>query len=248
MPRRRRNDPAGLPERPNLATDPVRVMELANEVQRKIAYLVAGYREQMRLDLHRQGFNASLKRLQNAVEAPSEPGVKQSRLNPWIEFAINIEARKLAGRGDDVSLLEEDGPFVRQAAIKVAERSKAIRGRQGKAALRRYVEGVIAVIQEAVGKPVMAPRDKGDVYDPHLSGALGKTLRAAVDRMQPKVTDSELSYWVREIRKKYAGKPMRFLDMFPGYGATVEGETGAPVLRPPYRIERATISVPIYCP
>lgn len=99
--------------------------------------------------------------------------------------------------------------------------------------LRRYVEGLVAAMQKATGKPVMAPRDRDDVYDPHLPGNMGTALRIVVDSVQPKVTGSELAYWVCETRKKYAGKPMRFLDMYPAYDATVEHQTGVPMLRPP---------------
>lgn len=57
-------------------------------------------------------------------------------------------------------------------------------------------------MQEASGKPVMALRDKGGVYDPQLpAGAAGLWIRWAVDQMEPRITDTRLSFWVRNTRR-----------------------------------------------
>lgn len=105
----------------------------------------------------------------------------------------------------------------------------------------------MALMQDATGLPVIAMRDKDSVYDPQLPGASGKAIRFLVDRFEPGVSDSKLSYWVRQARKKYSGKPMRFCDLFPGYGMTI-GSDGMPAGSLTHRIERFEFSAPIYCP
>jgi len=63
------------------------------------------------------------------------------------------------------------------------------------------------------------------------------------------VSEPTLGSLVRAARSKYAGKPMRFCDYCPGFGARASmHETGLPVLAAPYRLERLEVSAPIFCP
>lgn len=115
-----------------MVTDPFREAELIAEFQRRVRYLADAYQLEMSLGLDRRSFNASLARLKASAGRPIDSRVRQSRLSPWLEVAINIEVRALAGYPADAPLSAEDGPHVRQAAINVVARAKPIRvGRDG---------------------------------------------------------------------------------------------------------------------
>lgn len=123
-----------------------------------------------------------------------------------------------------------------------------LRGNPGDTLLRRYVEALMALIQEATGTPVLATRHKDNLYEPQLVGIVGKTIRHIIGGLEPSVTETRLVNWVCEIRRERAGKPMRFRDYFPGYGARIDEDTGLPVLTGSVRLERLEINTPIFCP
>lgn len=131
MPRRRRNDPAGVSDIPKVVTDPVRVEKGVAELRRRLTYLEQSYSLEKQLGLDMRGFNESLSRLKRAVARPRKIDAPETRLNPWLELAINIRARKLAGLEPDVPLLADHDCFVQQAAREVAERATALRGNPG---------------------------------------------------------------------------------------------------------------------
>ena len=145
-------------------------------------------------------------------------------------------------------LLAEHNMFVQQAAREVAKRARGLRGNPGEKLLRRYVEALVALIQETTGKPVLSMRDKNSVYEPQLVGKSGELIRLVVHMLGADLTETRLAYWIREIRRERAGKPMRFMDYFPAYGARTDGETGPPVLAGTHRIERVDAITPISCP
>lgn len=249
MPRPRRNDPAGFSDCTNMVTDPTREAELVAELSRKVTYLNMAYQLESSLGLERTSYNNSLAKLRKALAQEGGSRGNRERLHPWLELAISRQARTLAKLAGDMPLMAEHGPYVQQAVRDTASRAKLFRGRPGHLMVRRYVLGFMAAAQEATGKPLIAVRDDKDgIYQPQVPGVMGQALRMFVDSLTPGITDSELSYWIRDARKRYAGKPMRFQDMFPGYGMTSDAMTGAPVLQPPYQIERSGIIAPIYCP
>lgn len=247
MPRPRRNDPAGVSDNPNVVTDPVRAAELAEEFQRRLAYLQRSYHIEKRLDLGVDGYNQSLARLKRAVRRPRDPNVPESRLSPWIEIAINIRARELAGLDPDAPLESQHNRFVQQAAREIAARAKAVRGTTGERVLRRYVEALMALIQEFTGKPVRATRYKDSVYEPQLIGTGGEVVRGIAALLEPGVSETTLANWILDARRKHAGKPMRFRDFFPGYGLTLDARTGLPAAAAPYQFKLQAVSQPISC-
>ncbi|MEO7827535.1 MAG: hypothetical protein ABIR60_10380, partial [Allosphingosinicella sp.] len=111
-----------------------------------------------------------------------------------------------------------------------------------------HVEGLMALIQEACGTPVMALREKDSVYDPQLAEGASKSLQIVFSAMDPGVTIVQLVNIVRAARRKYAGKTMRFRDFFPFYGGGVDPETLAPTPGPHHRLEHFEMAEPIYCP
>ena len=248
MTRRRSNDPIGVSETRKVTTDPVRQKELLDEYRRKLKYLDDWYHFQMDAGLTKRNYNASLDRLKKALGRSRKAKGPKSSLHPELELEINLEARKLAvlTPGENLTLAHQ--PFVDQAARIISKTARKKQGTPGSLALRRVVEGLMAIYLQSTGTPLMAMRDKDSVYDPQLSGPGGRIVRAIVDHLKPGVSDTTLSGWIRDIRKQYAGKSMRFQDLFPGYGMVIDLSTGTRVAIPPHRIDRFIPIMPISCP
>lgn len=248
MPRRRPHDPPGLPEQLNVVTDSAREAEIVAEIGRKIRHLKRSYLLEMRLGLDKANRNASIARLKLAVESPTVEGAWLSRLNPWLELAINLEARELAGISEGQPIDEEHGAFVRQAVRNVAARAKPSRGTPGHLSLRRYVEALMVIFHDATGKAVIGMRDKAAVYDPQMPGTAGSWIRMIVDDMEPNINDSRLVFWIRQARKKYADKWPTFDELFPGYALEYERRPPAEMLPERWPGMQFGIVQPIYCP
>lgn len=247
MKHRRCNDPIGVPDSPNVIADPAKGAGRVAEFRKRLNYLDDSYRFEMDARLGCNDFNRSLARLRKSAGRPRNPAVAETRLHPGIELLINQKAKELAGLEPAESLRAEHAMFVKQAGEHVAKHVKAKRGAPGREALRQYVEGVMVALQEAAGKPVVPKRDTNSVYDPKVPGVFGRSLRILVDHIQPGVSDRTLYTWTSDMRKRHAGKSMRFQDLYPGYGMTID-QDGAPVMKPPFRLEAFIVTQPIYCP
>jgi hypothetical protein len=55
VPRRRRNDPAGISDNPNVVTDPERVAKRVAELRRRLTYLEQSYSLEKQLGLDMKG-------------------------------------------------------------------------------------------------------------------------------------------------------------------------------------------------
>lgn len=248
LPRKRRNDPVGVSDAPAVVTDPARVAELVREYKPRLGHIFACHELAKQTGFDRLGFNELLKRLQNAVRRMRPVSGAGVRLHPALEIEIARRARKLAGLSTDAVFGTEHDQFVQQAGRDVAASAKSIRGRSGQVSTRHCFEGLVALIQETTGKPVRAPRHKDSVYEPQLLGPSGEALRVLMKAMDPSVSETTMVNWICALRRKYAGKPMRFGDFFPGYGATMDAATGVVKLRAPYRLVSFEPSAPISCP
>jgi len=248
MPRRRIYDPRGLPEQPNLVTDTVRVAEIVAEIARKLRYLAFSYQLEKRLSLDQVSLNASLRRLKAGVNVLAPEGAKLMELHPFLAITINMQARELAGIAAAAPLADEHGVHVRQAAQNVAARAKGVRGTPGHVQMRRYVEALMVIWQEATGKAVLSLRDRSGIYDPAIPGSAGEWICSFVHDLDPEIRISKLVYWVRESRKKYVEGWPSFGQLFPGYA--LRHETRPPCEALPTRWPGAQFSVlqPIYCP
>lgn len=242
------NDPADLPGRINSAADVSTVVEQISEFRRSLDFVEHQFRAAQRVEFDLQNYNRSLARLKNAVGKPVPPNAPRTRLHPWLEFAINVKAREFAEVAPDAPLLREHDPYVQQAAAHIAKHAKGLRGAPAHDLLRSYVAGLVVLFQEATGERMKAPRDKNSVYDPQLLGEPGRAMRILVDHLQPGISDTLLSRWVRTAQRKCVSSPKRFRDLYPGYGAMLK-PGAAPQLLPPYRIDKLIgVSQPIYSP
>ncbi|HEY0012109.1 MAG TPA: hypothetical protein VGB79_04565 [Allosphingosinicella sp.] len=247
VPRRRRNDPLGVSDNPNVVTDPERLAELVEEFTRRLDYLMTSYRTCAAAVPDSAAFNRSLKRLQRAVRLGSAGSAAEERLDPRLEILISQRAREMAGLGCGDLLGEEHAMFVERAAADVASSTAPIRGRPVNLCLRHHVFGLMALIQDTCGMPVVSSREKNSVYDPQLPDASGRTMAFVFSELDPTVTKTQLVNIIREARRAYAGKPMRFRNFFPLYGAHLDAGSMVPTPGPGYRLERFEIAAPIYC-
>lgn len=246
MPRWRTNDSPGVSDNPVCVTDPARVAEIAREFQRKLAYIERSYEVRKAEVDDVRSFNDSVSRLKKAVADPSKGETRRSRLHPRLEILICSAARQLAGIEPEVPLGADHVAFVDQAAREVGAKVSAIRGRPSADRVRHHVEGLMALIQETCGKPVLASRDGDEV--PRVAEGVSQIIPLIFSRMDPDVTKTQLFNIIRKARRTYAGKPMRFRDFFPLYGATVNETSLAPIPQRPYKLLHFEIASPIYCP
>lgn len=129
--------------------------------------------------------------------------------------------------------VEVNESHVRAAGEQVVTTIKPSRGRPGNPLLELHVEGLVAIVQEFSGKPVLSQRYKDSVYAPEFPDGISQIIPKIVQKWDKDITTTQLVNMVCNIRKKYAGKPLRFVELFPGYGG---------------RIEKLNPNIPIYCP
>lgn len=234
--------PLGLDERPNFITCEKRKAERLAEFLRRLDYVLASFR----LSIQTVDFNGSLARLKRTVRRHRKSLERGERVHPIIEIVINHRARMLAAKrtGDErAALIQAD---VEKAALWVASNISPIRGRPRAQLLDHHVAGLMALIQQFTGTPVLASRHTGMAkYEPALVGPARVLLH--LREVDATITETQLVNKVCQIRREYAGRLMRFRDFYPLYGAKLDCD-GEPTLTPPFRLERFERSVPIYCP
>lgn len=247
MPRPRQNDPLGVSDNPAVVTDPARVEAITTEFQNKLAYVAQSFKFARTYMGDNTDFNESLEKLRRAVKRKRPGSTPEGRLYPEIEMLISHFAREEAVKRHgfpDAEVIQAD---IEAVARRAAKTLQFRRGRPVHAILRHHVEGLMALVQETTGKPVRVQRQKNSVYDPHFVGA-GSVIRDIVRSIDSSTTETALVNIVVAARRKYAGKPMRFLDFFPGYGTTFERLISGDVFGPGWRIERFEANIPIYYP
>lgn len=249
MPRPHSNIPLGVSSNPPVVTDPAREAELVEEFRKKLAYWQWSYLFAKAHAPDFKRFNASLARLKKQVAKPAPPGTPVSRAEPELELLINQRAKRLAGLDQSAMLEPCHKPYVERAAAEVARTTKARRGQPPASYLRLHVLALMALVQETTGKAVLDQRDdnKGG-YDPKFRGGVSRLIETQFALVDSEVTRERLSGFVREARKTYKGKLMRFVDFLPGYGARPDPETGAPIVGPHLRLDAFVPNAPISFP
>lgn len=242
MCKRRIPPPLEVSSKGNRVTAPIRVAEVSAEFHRRLNYLLVSFS----YSLASISFNASLARLKQTVRrGPTLQGPGE-RLHPALELLVNVYALEHAiGRmgQDDPPIIQQD---IEDAAKRVAATVPAERGRPRAAAVEHYVGGLMALIQETTGRPVLSSREMGSgEYKPHLALGVSQSL-LHLRKVDPSITETQLANKVLELRKAYAGRAMRFRDFFPLYGASVSTD-GGPVCVPPVELKYFRRCHPIYC-
>ncbi len=242
MARPRTNDPSNLPDAPKPTSDPEKLDELLSELQNRLRYLTDSYAASLQLFETGDSFNESLERLRRGLKRTRILNRRGKRLHPEIELLLSHHARRMA----DQEGVEVNESHIRAAGEHVVSTIKARRGRPEKPMLEFHVTGLMAVVQEFSGKPVLSQRYKDSVYGPGFQEGVNQIIPNIVQKWDAEVTTTQLVNMVQNIRKNYAGKPLRFQELFPLYGATsIDGELVAPA---GISIETQNLNIPIYCP
>lgn len=106
----------------------------------------------------------------------------------------------------------------------------------------------MALIEQAMGKRAGYSRYRNGHYDPHFCGTAGEIIEFVFKKIDPSLTTACLTNIVRDARRKFRGKTMRFGEFFPFYGGSIDPETGMPLPGPGYKLDRFELIAPIYCP
>lgn len=247
MARTRRNDPEGVSDTPVTTNDLARCNELVAEFLCRLECIVDNYKFWRNCLGKEVSLNSSLDRFERAAKQKRPSRRKLTRLNPMLEGALSAradsEARDRSG-ADDPQVACGD---LNVAAKWVLENVKPVRGRPDDEVLRHHVEGLMALVQEMSGKPVLAARDRNSVYDPHLGEGVSQIIALVFRDIDPSISETTLVNLVLEARRKYAGQRMRFVDFFPHYGAGVGQDEGI-TLGSGLAFEVVGTNIPIYCP
>jgi hypothetical protein len=233
MPRPRINDPQGVSNNPSLVSDPARVDAIKESFKRRLIYTTRSFRTARFLDKTYGTVPASLVRLREAIARKRRTKRTGSQLHPEVEGAICVIARQYAAQRLGRSDAEVEQCDVQRAALFLARTVNVKQGPPEDRYLRLHVEALMALVQETTGTAVMAQRDRNSMYDPYLADAKARMIFEVLHDVDPQVTEIKVGNIIRQARRKYAGKPMRFDDILPGYSA---------------QIERLSVNFPIYFP
>lgn len=247
MPRPRTLDPLGTSDHPVVVTDPVREKALVAEFQRRLAFIKVNFQMGRMLVPGGAGFNQSLNRLKRAVHR-SGPNLPLRRLHPHLELLISHKVRQYAAArmGEGIPCVSDED--IRRASQEVALQVDPRRGAPKDEMLRHHVWGLMALFQEATGKPVLAIRYTRDDYSPQPANALAEHIILVLQQCDPAVRPDRIVRLILEARRTYAGRAMRFSEFFPLYGATFDAETGSSSIGIGGRLESVEWAMPIYCP
>lgn len=207
----------GTSDSPSCVTDPVREKELIDEFKRRLAYVRFSFLTAQKSLASNVEFNSSLARLARTIGQPTEPVSKKSRLHPELELVISFHARRYAvERGGSIATVTQ--PDVQKAAQYAVRTLHTRKGARNHSVLRYHVEGLMALLQETSGKPVLASRTRRGDYDPHVAEGISRILPDFFAEYAVGVPEAKIARMILDARKAFAGRPMRFIDYFPGYG------------------------------
>lgn len=183
VPRPRTLDPSNLPAEPNLTTDPSRVNELVEEFKDRLELLGQSFLfGRVALANDKVAFNDSLKRLRRSLARKRKAKRRGKRLHPEVEMVITHHAKKLAA-SEGAEVVQR---HVELAGHKALEVLKPRRGRGDDRLLDHHVAGLVSLIQQYTGLPVLAYRTRNSVYDPHFAEGGSSAVPPDHARVGPK--------------------------------------------------------------
>lgn len=207
-----------MSDHPIPVTDPVRHAELVAEFQHKRDYVMRSYiRSKGPFEDFLKRYNHDLAKLRKAMKTGDSAMPRRSRLHPFLEIAINGQAIEFARERTGAHKPDLECCDIELAAQHVARHAKSFRGRPKDPNLVRHVRGLMALIQQYLGRPVYGAKERNSVYDPHLNGAAAHMLQMLND-WGARLTATQLQTLLENARTDYAGKWMRFEEFFPLYG------------------------------
>lgn len=246
MPRRLKNNPLGVSDTPKYVTDPALEAEILKEFVRKRTFIVRSFKNCHHIEQQYGTIEQSIRRMKNAVARERGSKQKQRRLHPALEAAISHHAGKFAAERANDELRNVIQADINKAAHILAETLTVKQGPKKHIMLRHHVEGFMALVQETTGKPVTSQRTKYFDYEPHLPNLNARQIFELLHTVDPGITVTKVANMIREARVAYTGKPMRFVDFFPAYGAK-RNDNGTIEYALPHKFEPIGVIFPIYC-
>ena len=246
MARPRTNDPAGVSDNPVLVQDPQRTEEITREFGRRLRYIEQSFRTARGTLGDPVSFNRSLERLRKVTVGKSDgPG---TRLHPELKLILSFKARQYACERSGDADAKVTSADVARAVEDALTTVKSRRGRPKDAMFKHHVEGLMALVQEVSGRPVRVTRHKDSVYAPQEADRLGGLVIELAQQLAPRAAVHTIINIILAARRTYAGRPMRFRDFFPLYGARIDPDTLLPTGGIGGRLVCCDFASPIYCP
>jgi hypothetical protein len=191
-------------------------------------------------------YNEAIRALKRVAAGEPAGGGRYKRLPPMmIELAVSVNARRLARErtgGGDAAVEGED---IRRASIHVGGCLMPIGHRPPARNLIYHVEGLMALIQDSTGRPVVPQRYRNSIYDPHFRPGVSEIVEMVFRELEPSATSSQLVTIAERARKKWAARKSMFEDYFPGYGLSARPD-GSLASGCGLGIERIERSIPTY--
>ena len=217
----RKNDPLGVSDNPVCVTDPLLQAKIVKGLDAKLEYLEQHYHIGRSLYGAPNSWNEGLRHLREVSNGKIPDKLCGTRVPPLLEMCLSMKARKIAEERlgketNDIDVTSEDKT---SALAMVLESVSPASHRPKNEFLEHFVEGLVALIQETSGKPVMASRHRNSVYEPHFAEGVSQMIPAFFETVDPSVTVTQLVVIVERLRKKNRGERLRFIDYFPTYGA-----------------------------
>jgi hypothetical protein len=222
MPRKRALDPVGLSEHPAYVTDADRKAERLAEFRHKLAYLERHYRLGKVFYGRASEFNDAVRALNAAAAGETAATGEYKRLPPLLELAISLHARGFAAQRTGEVEAAVEGQDVARAAKHVGGRLRTIRNRPRADNLIYHIRGLMALLQDFSGSPVVPRRYRNSEYDPHFMPGVSNIVPIIARHLEPSVTLTQLVKIAEDARREWAGRKPAFEDYFPGYGMAVQ--------------------------
>ena len=222
MPPRRQNDPPGLSDNPVCVTDPAREAELIAEFRRRVAYIEQSYRVGKLFYSTTPDLNHAIRALKSARERSCTGNYR--RLPPMLEFAVSENARRFAEERSGRADASVEGEDIKRASRRVAECLTPISHRPRGDNLRHHVRGMMALIQDFSGRPVVPRRYRNSEYDPHFMPGVSQVVPIVFQHLEPSATIIQLVDIAEAARKEWAGLRPHFREFCPAYGLHIAAE------------------------
>lgn len=235
-------------DKPTVAKDPARDQAVADEFAKRRSFLKWNYQFALQSLQGDKAFNRSLARLKRSLARKRPAKHRGVRAHPELEIAISVFARRHAAKRTGDPKAEVTQQDANAAADQASKLLLPRRGRPRNSILRIHVEALMAAIEEAVGTRVHIPLQKDNVYDPQAVDPWGQLLVDFFCELDPAITVTTLASIVKDARRKYAGRPMRFRDLLPIPDVPEFDENGVARRIPGDLMAAFVPSIPIYFP
>jgi hypothetical protein len=242
---RRHNDPVGLTDDPVCVTDPARQAELIAEFQCRLNYLKQNYRMGKVVYGDARTSNDAIRAL-NALKAGEPPrSGDYRRLPPMIEIAVSMNARRFAVERTGRPEAPVEGQDIRRAAELIGMRIRPIGHRPRADNLIHHVRGLMALIQDFSGRPVVPRRYRNNLYEPHFAQGASQLVPMVFRELEPSVSVGGLVTIAERARRSWGGRRRTFGEYFPAYGLRL-GPDGSLVSPSGQIVVRIEPNIPTY--